>query len=214
MKGVAIVGRKGGTGKTSIAHLLALGAAWRDVPAYLVHTDDREPITVIDRPYSYYDGRDPTELERLTEVASQHEGIFVLDGGGNRPDFDAWIAASMDLVLLPVCPDPEDVSLGLEHMATLEERGATNVRFVVNKWPSSQHERAYVRRWLHRLPFEKVVAALPETKAVRILRESDDAPFQTPPARVNNLSRSIYHLIGYNLGELEKGRDTKAVQVA
>ncbi|WP_221900511.1 hypothetical protein [Bathymodiolus platifrons methanotrophic gill symbiont] len=42
MKGIAIVGTKGGVGKTSIAHLLALGAAWKNTPAYLMHTDDRE----------------------------------------------------------------------------------------------------------------------------------------------------------------------------
>lgn len=214
MRGVAIVGRKGGTGKTSIAHLLALGAAWRDVPSYLVHTDDRKPLTVIDRPYSYYDGRDPAELERLTEAAENHDGLFILDGGGNRPDFDAWIAASMDLVLLPVCPDPEDVTLGLEHMATLEKRGADNVRFVINKWPSGQHERVYVRRWLRELPFEKIVAALPEARAVRILRESDSEPFRTPPPKVNNLARNIYHLINYNLDQLNDGKPTEAVKVA
>ncbi|GFO76037.1 hypothetical protein BPLS_P3590 [Bathymodiolus platifrons methanotrophic gill symbiont] len=46
MKAIVIVGTKGGVGKTSIAHLLALGAAWKNTPAYLMHTDDREPIEV------------------------------------------------------------------------------------------------------------------------------------------------------------------------
>ena len=54
MKGVAITGIKGGTGKTTLSHALALGAAWHQVPAYFLHTDDREPIQVNGRPYAYY----------------------------------------------------------------------------------------------------------------------------------------------------------------
>ena len=41
MKGVATIGKKGGNGKTTLAHLLALGACWKAVPAHFMHTDDR-----------------------------------------------------------------------------------------------------------------------------------------------------------------------------
>jgi Mrp family chromosome partitioning ATPase len=54
MKGVAITGTKGGTGKTALCHALALGAAWHHLPAYLLHTDNREPIQIKGRPYAYY----------------------------------------------------------------------------------------------------------------------------------------------------------------
>ena len=32
-------------------------------------------------------------------------------------------------------------------------------------------------------------------KAIRALRENDDPTFQTPPSRVNNLSRSLYRQV-------------------
>jgi hypothetical protein len=41
------------------------------------------------------------------------DGLCIIDSDGNRPDFDRWIADSVDLVLIPVTPDPEGVVLGL-----------------------------------------------------------------------------------------------------
>ena len=53
MRGVALTQRKGGAGKTVLSHALALGASWHNVPAYLMHTDNREPLKVNGRPYMY-----------------------------------------------------------------------------------------------------------------------------------------------------------------
>lgn len=53
MKGVAVLSDKGGCGKSTICHLLTLGAAWRGTPAYMFHTDQREPMKVDGRPYAY-----------------------------------------------------------------------------------------------------------------------------------------------------------------
>lgn len=214
MKGVALVGKKGGIGKTSLSHLLAIGAAWKGVPCYFMHTDDREPINVNGRPYAYYDARKPDVLEILINNSLNNDGLFILDSGGNRPEFDAWIARSMDLVLIPVAPDPEDVKEALVHMEELEGYGAENVRFVVNKYPSNRHERLYVTRYLAQLPQEKIIAALPEMKAVRVLREDDNPSFETPPSKVNNLARSFYFRINHALEEIEQGREPEAVVVA
>jgi len=192
MKGIAITGRKGGIGKTSIAHLLALGAAWQSVPAYLMHTDNRAPLEVNGRPYMYYDARKPENLEALIGTALDNDGFCIIDSGGNRPDFDKWIAATVDLVIIPVTPDPEDVQEALAHMAALEDSGAGNVRFVINKYPAHQNEQLFVARYFAQLPEKKIISRLAEIKAVRLLRESDAPEFQTPPSRVNNLARQLF----------------------
>ena len=204
MKGVAIVGHKGGTGKTSLAHALALGAAWKGIPAYLMHTDDKEPLRVNGRPYAYYDARAPETLRILINAALNNDGIFIIDSGGNRAEFDEWVAKSMDLVLVPFIPDPEAVETNLRHMERLERVGGGNVRAIVNAYPSNRFERQHVAQFLRDIPQEKIMARIPEVKAIRTLRANDDPKFETPPARVNNLARSLYVDVMYTMKQLEK----------
>lgn len=196
MKGVAVSATKGGVGKTSLAHALALGAAWHNVPAYFMHTDNREPIAVNGRPYLYYDARDPETLVRLIEAAMNQDGLCIIDSGGNRPDFDQWIAESVDLVIIPVTPDPEAVEEGLKHMERLEKAGAQNVRFFINMYPSGPQEREYVsREFLSKLPIDKILGRVGEVKAIRQLRIADKESWKTPPSRLNNLTRSLYRQV-------------------
>ena len=209
MKGVATIGKKGGTGKTTLAHLLALGATWKDVPTHFMHTDDREPIKVDGRPYMYYDARKPEALEVLINSAINNDGLFVLDSGGNRPEFDLWVAGAMDLVLLPVTPDPEDVTVALAHMSQLVKAGADNVWFIINKVPANLNEKKYIAKYLSKLPDDRTIGALPEMKAVRIMREDDDEPFSTPPARVNGLARNFYTAISHQLVLLDRDQEER-----
>lgn len=199
MKGVAISGIKGGTGKTTLSHALALGAAWRGVPAYLCHTDNRQPLRVSGRPYAYYDARKPETLQTLAEAAINADGLFIIDGGGNRPQFDAWIAQAVDMVVIPVSPDPEDVQEALRHAEAMERAGAGKIRFIVNKYPANHHERDFIARYLDRLPAGQILGRVAEVKAVRTLRESDEGEFQTPATRVNNFARAVFRLIDEEL---------------
>ena len=66
-----------------------------------MHTDDLIPLTVQGRPYMYYDARKPEALQTLISAALNEDGLCVIDSGGNRPEFDTWIAESVDLVLVP-----------------------------------------------------------------------------------------------------------------
>ncbi len=196
MKGIAIVGKKGGVGKTSIAHLLALGAAWKNTPAYLMHTDDRDPIAVNGRPYMYYDARNPETLSTLMKAAINNDGFCIIDSGGNRPDFDKWISDSVDIVLMPVIPDPEAVALAIKHMEELEQYGAKNIRFILNTVSGNKNERLRdYREYFSKLPEEKIIGKINRVAAVKRLRESDLKPFETPPSNVNNLSRNLYFTV-------------------
>ena len=195
MRGIALTQRKGGSGKTALSHALALGASWHNVPAYLLHTDNRDPLKVNGRPYMYYDARKPETLQTLVAAAINTEGLRIIDSAGNRPAFDTWIAQSVDLVLIPVMPDPEDVKEALVQMDVLESHGARHVRHIINNYPSSKMERQYVARYLSQIPREKTMGWVGSVKAIRTLRENDDPTFQTPLSRVNNLSRNLYRQV-------------------
>ena len=204
MNGVAIISLKGGTGKTVLSHALALGAAWKGVPAYLCHTDNRDPLIIKGRPYAYYDARSPETLAILAKAALNNDGLFIVDGGGNRPQFDNWIASSMDLVLIPVAPDPEDVREGLKQAEIIKNIGAEKVRFIINKYPGNKHERNAIRKYLNLIPEEMILGTVNDVKAIRSLREYDpDEGFQTPVTKVNNLSRSLYFLVNSELIKIE-----------
>lgn len=217
MKGIAVLSDKGGVGKSTLCHLLAIGAAWRNVPAYLFHTDNREPMTVDGRPYAYIDAR---ELERLSTVMGSlinNDGYCIIDGGGNRPEFDKWIAEAVDLVLIPVTADEEAVNLARGTMHRLEGQGIDHARYVLNMVSPNEKEREYdFQRFFAALEAEKIVGQIKRVSGVKRLRMSDEsAPFPTPPTNVNNLSRHLHRLVDEVLdSKLKVKMDLQPVELA
>jgi cellulose biosynthesis protein BcsQ len=170
-----------------------------------MHTDDRSPIAVNGRPYAYYDARDPNTLSTLMGAVVNEDGLCIIDSGGNRPDFDRWIADSVDLVLIPVTPDPEAVDLGLEHMARLANYGPNNIRFVLNTVSSNRNEKTRdSAEYFNLLPSELIIGDIGRVAAVKRLRETDKTPFTTPPTNVNNLSRKFYNIVSDELQRNDK----------
>lgn len=209
MRGVAIASTKGGTGKTTLSHCLALGAAWNDTPAYLMHTDNRDPITVNGRPYMFYDAREPETLAALTGAAINQDGLCIIDSGGNRADFDKWIAGAVDLVLIPVTPDPEAAELAIEHMKRLERLGAQNVRYVLNMVSGNENERKRdFLRYYEQLDNRKIIGALPKVSAVKCLREPDLEKWETPPTKVNKFARVLFDMVSKTLDKNEQQPET------
>lgn len=208
MKGIAVLSDKGGVGKSTLCHLLAVGAAWRDVPAYLFHTDQREPMKVDKRPYAYIDGRDLKKLTTIMEGLLNNDGFCIIDGAGNRPDFDIWISDAVDLVLIPVVADEEAVCLAMKTMNRLEGQGITHARYVLNMTSTNQHSRQYdIEHFFSKLDSKKIAGEVRHMAAVKRLRISDEAaPFPTPPSNVNNLSRSLYRIVDTALSSMNATR--------
>jgi chromosome partitioning protein len=102
MKSVAILGGKGGTTKTATSHLLCLGAHLHGIPACYVLIDPQCKVHGEGRPYAVLDGRAP---EQLTVILASRDanlnGWLIIDGGGNRPEFDKKIAENVDLGVNP-----------------------------------------------------------------------------------------------------------------
>jgi len=209
MKGIAVLSDKGGVGKSTLCHLLALGAAgWRGVPAYLFHTDNREPMKVDGRPYAYIDAR---EMERLSTVMGSlvnNDGYCIIDGAGNRPEFDEWIADAVDLVLVPVTADEEAVNLAIKTMERLEKQGISHARYILNMVSPYPNERVRdFEDYFSKLDKDKIAGQVKRVSTVKRLRQSDEnSPFQTPPSNVNNLSRSLHAIVDGALGKI-KGLD-------
>lgn len=189
MKVITIFGSKGGTGKSTLAHALAFGATLRGEMGIVVHTDNRPPVDCTGRPYGYVDGRDPEHIVRVLENAKQHEGLLVIDGGGNRPAFDSVIAQAADLVLVPVTLNAEDIRLASSDLERLPEAWA-----IFNRWPVNWFARAVAERYATRLPQERCLGRLIEVGSVRVFLDDAD-PWQTPPTRTNNFARALYGMV-------------------
>lgn len=209
MKGVLIASTKGGVGKTALSHALALGASLKGVPAHMMHTDNRKPLSVDGRPYMYYDARELDTLTRIIGAAMNADGLCVIDSGGNRPDFDKWLADTVDIAIIPVTPDPEAVDLALEHMELLEGHGARNVRFILNMVSSNRFEKvADFEEYYSRLPVDKIMGQIPKVAAIKKLRCSDKEPFKTQSTKVNNLARGLYSTVIAAIEEMDKEEQT------
>lgn len=109
-KSIYFGGQKGGATKTTTSHLVCLGAILHKQPAAYVLTDPKRELKEQGRPYSVLDGRDPNELAAIISAIDSHKnGWWIIDGGGNRPAFDAALAEQVDLVILPFRDSEEDV---------------------------------------------------------------------------------------------------------
>ena len=197
MKIVAFFGTKGGTGKSTLSHLLAYGAALKGLPALVVHTDARDPEHHRGRPYHYFDGRDPAKLYGALERAKgAAAGLCVLDGGGNRPAVAEVLSKAADLVLIPCGIGGQDAVLALADLAALPDSW-----LVVNRWPMTPKHprRPKAEAYLARLPAGRILCRLGESAAADRFTESDTAPWVTPSARVNSAARSLYSRVAARL---------------
>jgi hypothetical protein len=201
LKIVGLFGSKGGTGKSTLSHLLALGCALHGKPGLVVHTDAREPERHHGRPYHYLNGRDPRRLYAALERAkAASDGIAVIDGGGNRAGIAGILAQACDLVLIPCGIGGQDATMALADLEALP--GAW---IVVNKWPMlpKHPRRPKAEAYIAALPVDRILCRLGESAAADRLTESDteEHPWGALPARVTHAARLFYSAVSYRLKE-------------
>lgn len=201
MKIVGLFGSKGGTGKSTLSHLLALGSALHGRPALVVHTDARDPERHEGRPYHYLDGRDPRRLYAALERAkAAADGIAVLDGGGNRTGIAGVLAQACDLVLIPCGIGGQDAPMAIADLAALPGSW-----IVINRWPMvpKHPRRPKAAAYIAQLPVDRILCRLGESAAADRLTESDteEHPWGALPTRVNHAARLFYNVVSYRLKE-------------
>ena len=155
---VAILGEKGGTGKSTVAHLVGHGAGSlpHAIDAAVITTDPGDVIVTGSRRYLPVDGRDPQALATtLAGLDAQERLLIVLDGAAARPQVDDLAAELADLILLPFAPSYQDAARTLRDLERLPKALA-----LPNRWPTHPAVAERASRFLEMVPADKRLAPL------------------------------------------------------
>ena len=142
---VALSGTKGGTGKSTLSHLVAHGAGSlpKPVPAVVLITDPEDHIVAGNRRYVVMDARNPGVLaNRLEELMADEHLLIVIDGAANQRDIDEIIAELATLVVIPFGPSQQDADRALANLATYK-KGVV----LPNRWPPHKQTVARVKKY-------------------------------------------------------------------
>jgi hypothetical protein len=190
-------GSKGGVGKSTNAHLSCLGANLSGQAAAYVLTDPDREIRDKGRPYEVLDGREPNELANILKASRKTSGGWlIIDGGGNRPAFDAAIAETVDLCIFSFRPSHEDMDTVSKDMDRI-----SNALAWPTAWPTNifaiPAARGYITRLSKKYPSRVITKAIPfVNSASDLLAESLDTP--SPPVR--SLARKVFSVMEEDYG--------------
>ncbi len=141
---ICVIGNKGGTGKTTLSHMLCQGMGLVGQRSVCVLTDThREPLDPTDRRYLIADAR---SREALTKVVDKVRGLKawlgVIDGGGNRTEMDKRLYGLADLVLLPFRDSHEDIRTVVRDLEMFPRAYAVPTQWPTNAWQREAAEKA------------------------------------------------------------------------
>lgn len=195
MSGTKLVffgGSKGGVGKSATAHLACLGAILSDRAAAYVLTDPDREIRDKGRPYDVLDGRDPKKLAAILSASQTiSDEWLIIDGGGNRPAFDAEIASAVDLCIFPFRASHEDmdtVSMDLDRIPNELAWPAT--------WPTNVFAIPAAASFITRLSKKYPSRVIP--KVIPFVNSASDLLAETldsPSSPVRSLARKVFSVM-------------------
>lgn len=215
---VGILGRKGGSGKSLLAHLLAHGVMYMGGFSVMMMTDvrtARPPEWVDARKYmlaSVPQGRDIKDImvPILTYMEAVPNSVMVVDGGANRRNIDFVVSELCDMILIPTGSGAEEMQVAeadyFELAAYFEAKGMKKDIFIVlNKWPGEARKRhaleskPRIREMIHR--WDRMGILLPEVFPY-IQSFSDMADGQDPKYTplIDGKARDFARLITNRLG--------------
>lgn len=164
---ICVIGNKGGTGKTTLSHMLCQGLGLLGQRAACVLTDtSREPLVPAGRRYVLADARTRDSLTKVVDKLRTLENwIGVIDGGGNRTEMDRKLYALSDLVLLPFRESHEDIRTVLRDLEMFPRAYAIPTQWPTNPWQREAADRSVARLLgAHRHRILRPVNALSSTK--------------------------------------------------
>jgi chromosome partitioning protein len=156
---IAVVGSKGGTGKSSISHLIGHGAGSmpRMIPCVVLTTDPEEVPRDDRRRYVVVDARSERSLlAEMERLLPEEKLLIVIDGAAARRDLDAIVADVADIALLPFGPSAQDAERTKADLARLP-----NAHALPNRWPKHPGVAKRARRWLTGIPESRCMAPFP-----------------------------------------------------
>lgn len=142
---ICIIGNKGGTGKTTLSHMLSHGLTLAGHRSVCVLTDAlRDPLDPAGRDYLIADARSREALGRVADkIRSLKAWMGVIDGGGNRTEMDRRLYGMSDLVLLPFRDSHEDIRTLIRDLDMFPQAYA-----VPSQWPILPWQRESAQRTL------------------------------------------------------------------
>jgi hypothetical protein len=147
---ICVIGNKGGTGKTTISHMLCQGMGLLGQRSVCVLTDTyREPLDPAGRRYLVADARSREALIKVTaKVRSLKSWMGVIDGGGNRTEMDQKLYGVADLVLLPFRDSHEDIRTVIRDLEMFPRAYAIPSQWPSNVWQREAAEKT-IEEFLH-----------------------------------------------------------------
>ncbi len=186
---ICVIGNKGGTGKTTITHMLCHGLGLLGKQSISVLTDlEREPLSRGNRRYTPLDGRSPDRLQEIVaKLEAKPNWLAVIDGGGNRPEMDQWFYDMSGLILLPFRESHEDIRTVRNDLDTFPEAYGIPSQWPTNPWQQIAAERTLDEMMQDYRP--RLLDPVYTVSASKLLLE-DQVPTGLP-TMLNNVCRSL-----------------------
>ena len=186
---ICIIGTKGGSGKTTMSHMLCHGLTLLGRRAACVMTDEyRDPLRPESRRYVMADARSPEAREKVIDKLRDLRGwVGVLDGGANRTETDISLYEMSDVVLLPFRDSAEDMRIVMHDLELFPRAYA-----IPSQWPRNKWSQDAANRMIEALPESMRTRILPPVWAIsssKLLLQTK--PPETLPTPLNNAARSL-----------------------
>lgn len=170
---ICIIGNKGGTGKTTLSHMLCQGLGLLGQRSVCVLTDTyREPLDPEGRRYLVADARTREALTKVTDkIRSLNAWMGVVDGGGNRTEMDRKLYGMADLVLLPFRDSHEDIRTVIRDLEMFPRAYAIPTQWPIIPWQRDAAERTLEEQLA---PYrDRILTPVPALSATKLLLQRD-----------------------------------------
>lgn len=204
---ICVIGNKGGTGKTTLSHMLCQGLGLLGQRTACVLTDtSREPLIPAGRRYVIADARTRDALTKVADKLRTLENwIGVIDGGGNRTEMDRKLYALSDIVLLPFRESHEDIRTVLRDLEMFPRAYAIPTQWPNNAWQREAADRSVAEllgAYRHRIL--RPVNALSSSKLLLHKRIPEQLP--TPLANAcRAVARQVLEVLEIDFAEAGVG---------
>ena len=210
---ICVIGNKGGTGKTTISHMLCQGMGLLGQRSVCVLTDTcREPLDPAGRRYLVADARSREALTKVTaKIRSLKSWMGVIDGGGNRTEMDRNLYGVADLVLLPFRDSHEDIRTVIRDLEMFPRAYAIPSQWPTNVWQREAAERT-VDEFLARFG-DRILSPVATLSASKNLLQKT-LPGSLPSALANasrGIARQVLDLLQISFADEEDRIDDDAL---